>query len=99
MTIDWSISFGSLLQVASILIGGLIVLVTMRSTVAVLQRDVAAIQAEIKKMGDILTKMAVAETRLDNTDTRLTNAERDIRELRHGQGFVRGSAGIDREYS
>ena len=99
VTIDWTISFGSLLQVASIMIGGLLGLVTMRNTVTGLQRDVASIQTEIKKMGDILTKMAVAETRLDNTDTRLTNVERDIRELRHGNGFVRGSTGIDREFT
>lgn len=99
MNIDWTISVGSLIQVAAIAGGGLLVLITMRNTVAVLQRDVSAIQTEIKKMGDILTKMAVAETRLDNTDTRLTNVERDLRDLRHGQGFVRGPAGIDREYS
>ena len=99
MNIDWTISVGSLIQVAAIAGGGLLVLITMRNTVSVLQRDVASIQIEIKKMGDILTKMAVAETRLDDTDTRLTNVERDLRDLRHGQGFVRGPAGIDREYS
>lgn len=99
MNIDWTISVGSLIQVAAIAGGGLLVLITMRNTVAVLQRDVASIQVEIKKMGDILTKMAVAETRLDNTDTRLTNVERDVRDLRHGDGFIRSSRGIDKEYS
>jgi prefoldin subunit 5 len=70
MQIDWSISLGSIIQIASILGGGFLVLVTMRNTVTVLQRDVGSIQSEIKKMGDVLTKMAVAENRLDNTDTR-----------------------------
>jgi hypothetical protein len=98
MQIDWSISFGSIIQVLAILGGGLLVLVTMRSTITVLQRDVNATQSEIKKMGDILTKMAVAESRLDNTDTRLTNVERDIRDLRRGEGFIRGAAGIEHEY-
>lgn len=99
MQIDWTISVGSIIQVLAIAGGGMLVLISMRNTVSVLQRDVASIQVEIKKMGDILTKMAVAETRLDNTDTRLTNVERDLRDLRHGQGFVRGPAGDDREYS
>jgi len=99
MQIDWTISVGSIIQVLAIAGGGMLVLVSMRNTVSVLQRDVASIQVEIKKMGDILTKMAVAETRLDDTDMRLTNVERDLRDLRHGQGFVRGPAGIDREYS
>jgi hypothetical protein len=98
MQIDWTISLGSIIQIASIVGGGLLVLVTMRSTITVLQRDVGSIQSEIKKMGDILTKMAVTENRLDNTDTRLTNVERDIRDLRRGEGFIRGSAGIEHEY-
>lgn len=64
-------------QILSIIGGGPLVLISMRNTVSILQRDVSGIKVEIKKMGDILTKMAVAETRLDNTDTRLTNVERD----------------------
>lgn len=98
MAVDWTISVGSIIQVVGMIIGGLIVLVTLRNTVSEIQKDVSAVQIELRKMGDILTKMAVAETRLDNTDTRLTNVERDIRELRHGDGFVRGARGIDREY-
>jgi len=99
MAIDWTISVGSIIQVLAIAGGGMLVLVSMRNTVSVLQRDVASIQVEIKKMGDILTKMAVAETRLDNTDTRLTSLERDVRDLRRGEGFIRGTAGIDREFT
>lgn len=99
MTVDWTISVGNIIQIAAILGGGLLVLVTLKNTVSILQRDVASIQTEIKKMGDILTKMAVAETRLDNTDTRLTNVERDIRDLRRGDGWIHGHRGVDGEYT
>lgn len=88
--IDPTISAGNLIQVAAMLGGGLVVLVTLRSTVARLQTDVGSVQAEVKKMGDILVKMAVAENRLDNTDKRLTIVEEDIRDLRRGKGFIRG---------
>jgi ABC-type hemin transport system substrate-binding protein len=62
--------------------------------------DIAGIQSEIRKIGDVLTKQAAAETRLDGIDTRLNGLERDIRELRHGEGFVRGQFGrtVDKEY-
>lgn len=99
MVVDYTITIGNLIEIGSIVGGGLLVLVTLRNTVTGLKEDVTSIQDELRKMGDILTKMAVAETRLDNTDTRLTTVERDIRELRHGQGFVRGPSGIDREYA
>ncbi len=99
MTIDWTVSVVSLAQIVGIGIGGIAFLMTMKNTVTNIKNDVSAIQFEIKKMGEILTKMAVAETRIDNCDTRLTNIERDVRELRHGQGFIRGSrTSIDGEY-
>ena len=99
MNIDWTISVGSMIQVAAMIGGGLIVLATLRNTVSRLQGDVGSIQTEIKKMGDILTKMAVAENRLDNTDTRLTAIERDLRDLRRGNGFIRHPReALDGEY-
>lgn len=90
LVIDWTISAGNLIQVVAMLGGGLVVLVTLRNTVARLQTDVGSVQTEVKKMGDILVKMAVAENRLDNTDTRLTIVERDLRDLRRGEGWIRG---------
>jgi hypothetical protein len=38
-------------------------------------------KVEIKKVGDVLIAMAT-------TDLRLTNVEQDIREMKHGQGFI-----------
>lgn len=98
MIVDWTISIGAILQVASIIIGGLLALAALRASVSELQKDVSAMQIELKKMGDILTKMAVTESRLDNTDARLTIIERDVRDLRRGEGFIRGHRGIDGEY-
>ena len=99
MIVDWTISIGAILQVASIIIGGLLALAALRASVSELQKDVSAMQIELKKMGDILTKMAVTETLLDNTDAPLTIIERDVRDLRRGEGFIRGHHGVDGEYS
>ncbi len=90
MNVDWSISVGSLIQVVAFLGGGLFAFAALKTSVGQLQRDVGGVQEEIKEMGKILTKMAVAETRLDNADRRLTNVESDLRDLRRGEGFIRG---------
>ena len=63
-----------------------------------LETSSAAIQSEIKKLGDVLIKMADIRGELKVMDTRLTACEQDVRELRHGEGFVRGARGIEREY-
>ena len=69
------------------------------------QESVVAAQGEIKKFGEILVKMAdmrgeikVIDTRVAALDQRVTAQDREISELRHGEGFVRGPRGIDREY-
>jgi len=90
--IEQTITIGNIVEIVAICGGGLTVFITLRSTVANMKEDVTAMQAEIKKLAEVITKMAV-------TDVRLTNVEQDIRELRHGEGFVKGPRGIDREYS
>ena len=89
--IEQTITIGNIIEIGSILAGGFTVFLTLRSTVANLKEQVGEMQTEIKKLADVITKMAV-------TDLRLTNVEQDIRELRHGRGWVQGPHGIDREY-
>lgn len=89
--VSYTITIGNMLEVASILGGGLLVLIRLNNTVVGLKVDVSGMQTEIKKLADVITKMAV-------TDVRLTNLENDIREMRHGRGFVQGPRGIDHEY-
>jgi hypothetical protein len=91
-----TITFGNIIEICTIAVGGIWVLIKMNNSVNVLKTDVSGMQREIVKISDVLTKLAVA-------DTRLTNIERDIRELKHGDGFVRNRAssyrpGIDGEY-
>lgn len=89
--IDPTITFGNIIEIGSILGGGLLVVIKMNNSVTVLKTDVALMQREIVKIGDVLTKLAVTENRLSNIET-------DIRELRHGDGFVRGRTSIDGAY-
>jgi ABC-type hemin transport system substrate-binding protein len=62
------------------------------------KEDIAGIQAEIRKLSEVVTRQAAADTRINGIDQRMTSLEKDIRELRHGAGFVRGPLGVDREY-
>ena len=96
--IDFTITIGNMIEIGVIACGGIAAVVAVRNSVTNLGKDLTRMEAdffdmkvEIKKVGDVLIQMAV-------TDTRLTNAEQDIRELKHGQGYIRGPMGIDREY-
>lgn len=92
MVIDYTITVGNLVEIASIIIGGILVMQTVRSDVKNMKTDVEGIQKEVKKIGDVLITQA-------DQNRRILHLEEDLRELKHGEGFVRGTRGIDREYT
>jgi hypothetical protein len=102
ITFDFTITLGSMIETAVILGGGIAALATLKTTVVALKGEVkdsknetkeqiAAIQIEIKKIGDVLINQA-------DQNRRIIHLEDDVRELRHGRGFVQGQAGVDHEY-
>lgn len=106
---DLTITLGTIIETAILGGGGVAALVTLRNTVASLNEKFAAskvetkeqfagVQSELKKMGDILIGMARFDEKLSNLDKRVTVHDHKIDELQHGEGFVRGARGIEREY-
>ena len=96
--IDYTINIGSIAEIASIVLGGCAVLYTLKGDVKTLKVDLASMQLEIKKLGDILVNLADIRGEIRVLDTRLQMAEQDIREIKHGHGFIKGPVGVDREY-
>lgn len=96
--IDYTITIGNIMEVASIVGGGLMVLIKLNNNVVSLKTDVGGMQTEIKKLGDILIAQANLRGEIQGITTRLATAESDLRDLRHGDGFIRGPRGVDKEY-
>lgn len=93
MIIDPTITAGNIVEIGSIIVGGISAVVMLRNTVSNLKNDMTDMKEEIKKVGQVLVTLAVTTTRLDN-------AEQDIRDLKHGRGFItpRSEGGINGEY-
>ena len=87
--IDATITVGNLIEIATIFIGGVVVFISLKGTVSQLSGDVTELKADIRALNKVVISMAVA-------DQRIAVAEQDIRELRHGRGFVRES--LEREW-
>lgn len=92
--IDWNVRFGDLLVVAS-LIGTCIVYAfksgRFTESIRYMQKEIIALKDALKIVGDVLTMVAVQKTEIKNIQD-------DIRELKHGKGFIQGPNGIDREF-
>lgn len=69
---------------------------------AKIETNILGIQEDIKTLVEAMRQMADMRGDIRVLDTRLLAAEKDIRELRHGEGFVRNQSpsapGINREY-
>lgn len=78
---DWRISIGTIIEIATIFFGGLFFLYGMKSRIDLMSIELVALKAAISKLSDILTKLAVQ-------DQRLLNIESDIKDMRHGIGFI-----------
>lgn len=113
ITFDFTITLGSMIETGVILGGGIAALATLKTTVIALKSEVteskketkesiaeskretklqiSEIQFEIKKIGEVLINQA-------DQNRRLVHLEDDVRELRHGRGFIQGPRGVDVEY-
>jgi hypothetical protein len=87
MVIDYTITIGNLIEIASIIGGGLMVMITLRGDVANIKAEMSGIQLEVKKIGDVLITQA-------DQNRRILHLEEDFRELRHGNGFIQTRRGV-----
>lgn len=92
--IDWNIRFGDILVVVSL--AGTAIMFAYKTgafteSVNAMQRELESLKAIAKTISDVLTTVATQKVEI-------ANIKEDIREMRHGEGFVRGQRGIDREF-
>jgi hypothetical protein len=91
MTFDPTITLGTLLQIVVFLSGGLFAFMRVQTKLELLAQRVQSLEKASSNIGSILSSVAVQSQRL-------TSLEGDVRELRHGRGFIRGGQGVDGEY-
>jgi hypothetical protein len=98
VNVDYTITIGNMIEIGSIVIGGFIVFMTLRYDVRALKSDTTGLkvdftsmQSEIKKLGDILINLADIRGEIKGLTQRVFTSEQDIRELRHGDGFIQKS--------
>jgi hypothetical protein len=96
--IEQTITVGNLIEITAILGGGLAAFFTLKSTVSHMKDDLKGMQDEIKKLGEILIAQADIRGELKVLGARIGTTEKDIRELRHGEGFVKGPRGVEHEW-
>jgi hypothetical protein len=88
--IDWTVSVGNLLQMVAMISGGLFVFFQLRTDVRVLRHDIMNIKERQTILNEAFTQLGTILTKVAVQDERLNSISDDIKELRHGEGFING---------
>lgn len=88
----------TLAQLAAYVISITVFIVMMKADVKIVKHDITVMQARQDSLSETLKAINSTLTKVAVQDQRLNGIEEDIRELKHGKGFVRGPSGIDREF-
>jgi hypothetical protein len=86
--ISWNIDLGALIQLAGFIGTIVYIAATVRGDVKAVKVDITDIKAELKALREVMMKQAEQSIRLDMLSQRIVQLDSDIRELRHGDGFV-----------
>jgi hypothetical protein len=99
MTFDPSITLGAILNALVLLVGFVGAFVRIGGRIDLLALRMEAVEKKIDASSDVGKRVAILEERVTNHVTMLTTVQRDVSDLRHGQGFITGARrGIDGEY-
>lgn len=91
MTFDPTITLGTLLQIIVFLSGGLMAFMRVQGKLDLLSQRVDSLEKTSSNVSSILQQLAAHSQQINSM-------EEDLRDLRHGRGFIRGRNGIDGEY-
>jgi hypothetical protein len=93
--LEMTISLGNIFTILSFLVVVVVYIVTIRGDAKVLNVRLLAIdlqmsefKAEIRKLAEVVTKQVLADQRISTMNDQITLLQKQLDEVRHGEGFV-----------
>lgn len=100
MVFDTTITFGNLVTAIAILAGWIGAFYKLGGRLDVMNQRLTSVEEAVRNHRDTSERLAVIETRQATHGQMIVIAQQDIRDLKHGRGFIRDRAddGINGEY-
>lgn len=99
MTFDPTVTFGAILNAAVLFVGFVGAFVRIGGRIDLLALRMEAMEEAIRDHREFDKRLTTTEERLTNHVAMLTTAQRDISDLRRGEGFITGHRkSVDGEY-
>jgi hypothetical protein len=90
---------GIVFQTVVFLLGGYAMVLRTNSATITLKEEIHEMNTELAELKKVVVVQAVQTTRIDNIRDQLTMLQRNVEDLRRGDGFVQSRrSGVDGEY-
>ena len=97
-TTDYIHLGGIALQTLLFLVGGYGMVLRNDWSNKNLEKKMETMQTELKKLAEVVITQAVQTAQIQNLASQITMIQRNVEDLRRGNGFVKGRQSIDGEY-
>jgi hypothetical protein len=94
----WEFYVGLAVQTVLFLGGGYGMVLRNDWSTQNMKEQLARMGDELEKLAEVITEQAVQASRIDNLYGQITTIQKELFDLRRGEGFIRGRQGVDREY-
>lgn len=100
MTFDPSITLGAIINAAVLLVGFVVAFTRIGGRIDLLAQRLEAVEKKIDTAADHDKRVSILEERVTNHVTMLVTVQKDVSDMRRGEGFITGHRkGVDGEYS
>ena len=86
--IDWTLNVGTIVQIFVLAAGALTFVFAVKGDVSTVKVNISDIKEELKELRKVLTTQVDHDGRLSRAEKDIATLRDDIKELRHGEGFV-----------
>ena len=96
---DPTITLGAIVNAVFLLVGFVVAFTRIGGRIDLLSLRLGAVEDAVKGSRTVDSRIGILEERVTNHATIISTAQRDISDLRHGNGFIKDRRhGIDGEY-
>lgn len=88
IVIDWNLNIGTIVQILVLASGALAFIFAVKGDVAGMKEDMTDIKQELKELREVFTTQVDHDGRLLRVEQDIRDMRSDIKEMRHGEGFV-----------
>lgn len=88
MMLDWNINVGQIITIGTLLFAAAGFYYRQLFDSRTFKSDISEIKEDLKMLNKLVMDVALQNARIDNLGQSIVNMQRDIHELRRGEGYI-----------